>query len=99
MSNYLRYLLLKKPDTTDPNKPDKKFKPRFFHPIMAGGKDKKKKEDIEKHHIAHLYGVMMAQMLSEDSSIIVNIKTRATTIAQNARSVQFFKFFILQVIY
>ena len=70
MSNCLRYLLTKELDLTDDDQPEKQFKPRFFHPILEEGKDKSKRKDIEPHHIALLYGVMMARMLSGDPSIV-----------------------------
>ena len=69
MSNYLRHLLTKELDSTDPDKPEKRFKPRYFHPILEEGEDESKKKDIEAHHVAQLYGVIMARMLSGDPSI------------------------------
>ena len=52
MSNYLRYLLTKELDTVDPDKPEKRFKSRVFHPILEEGEDKSEKKDIEEHHVA-----------------------------------------------
>ena len=52
MSNHLRYLLTKELDTADPDKPEKRFKPRFFHPILEVGEDQRKKKDMDKYHIA-----------------------------------------------
>ena len=62
MSNYLRHLLTKQLDTTT-NPPEKRFVPRFFHPLLNEGEDESKKVDIEPHHVERLYGVMMARML------------------------------------
>ena len=42
----------------------------FFPPILEEGEDETKKENIKPHHIAQLYGVMMARMLSKDLSIV-----------------------------
>ena len=52
MSNYLQYLLTKELDTADPDKPEKRFKPRFFHSILEEGEDESKKKYINEHHIA-----------------------------------------------
>ena len=41
ISNYLRYLLMKDLDLSDHDKLEKRFKPRFFHPIL---------EEDEGHH-------------------------------------------------
>ena len=53
MSNYLRHLLTKQLDiTTNPEKPEKRFVPRFFHPILNEGEDESNKTiDIEPHHV------------------------------------------------
>ena len=52
-----------------PRSAEKQFKPRFFHPILEEGEDESKRKDIEPHHVARLYGVIMARMLSGDPSI------------------------------
>ena len=71
MSSYLQYLLTKDLDLLDHDQPEKRFKPRFFHPILEEGEDdESKKKDIKPHHIARLYSVMMARMLSGDPSIV-----------------------------
>ena len=70
MSNYLRYLLTKDLGETDDDQPEKRFKPRFFHPILEEGEDESKRKDIEPHHVARLYGIIMARMLSGDPSIV-----------------------------
>ena len=44
MSNYLQYLLTKDLDLSDPDKPEKQYQPRFFHPILDPGNDKSKKQ-------------------------------------------------------
>ena len=76
MSNYLRHLLTKQLDiTTDP--PEKRFVPRFFHPLLNEGEDENKKIDIEPHHIERLYGVMMARMLQGDTSVPDMYSTRS----------------------
>ena len=78
MSNYLRHLLTKQLDiTTDPEKPEKRFVPRYFHPILNEGEDENKKIDIEPHHIERLYGVMMARMLKGDASMKDMYSTRS----------------------
>ena len=78
MSNYLRHLLTKRLDiTTNPLKPEKRFVPRFFHPILNEGEDNNKKVDIEPHHVERLYGVMMARMLQGDASIKDMYSTRS----------------------
>ena len=66
MSNYLCYLLTKQLDvTTNLEKPEKQFVPRYFHPILNEGENENKRKDIEPHHVKrlYLYGVMMTQML------------------------------------
>ena len=64
MSNYLCYLLTKQLDvTTNLEKPEKQFVPRYFHPILNEGENENKRKDIEPHHVKRLYGVMMTQML------------------------------------
>ena len=70
MSNYLRHLLTKQLDiTTNPEKPEKRFVPRYFHPILKEGEDESKKIDIKAHHVKRLYGVMMARMLQGVTSV------------------------------
>ena len=39
MSSYLRYLLTKELGLLDDDQPEKRFKPRFFHPILEEGED------------------------------------------------------------
>ena len=76
MSNYLRHLLTKQLDVTT-NPPEKRFIPRFFHPILNEGEDKSKKVDIKPHHVERLYGVMMARMLQGNTSIKDMYTTRS----------------------
>ena len=78
MSNYFRHLLTKQLDvTTNPLKPEKRFVPRYFHPILKEGEDESKKVDIQPHHVERLYGVMMARMLQGDASIKDMYTTRS----------------------
>jgi len=76
MSNYLRHLLTKQLDVTT-NPPEKRFVPRFFHPLLNEGEDESKKVDIEPHHVERLYGVMMARMLQGDASVPDMYTTRS----------------------
>ena len=70
LSNYLHHLLTKQLDvTTNPEKPEKRLVPQFFHPILNDWEDESKKINIEPHHVERLYGVMMARMLQGDASI------------------------------
>ena len=55
--------------TTNPEKPEKRFVPRHFHPILKEGEDESKKIDIEPHYVEQLYGIMMARMLQGDTSV------------------------------
>ena len=74
----MRHLLTKQLDiTTNPLKPEKRFVPRFFHPILNEGADNNKKIDIEPHHVERLYGVMMAGILQGDASIKDMYSTRS----------------------
>ena len=52
MNNYLWYLLTKELDLSDHDKSEKRFKPRFFHPIFEEGEDESKKKDIKANCIA-----------------------------------------------
>ena len=70
MSNYLRYLLTEELNLSDHDKPEKRFKPRFFHLIFEEGKGESKKKDIKEYHIAQLHSVMMARMLPGNPSIV-----------------------------
>ena len=53
MSNYLRHLLITKQldITTNPEKPEKQCKIRYFHPILKEGEDESKKIQIKPYHI------------------------------------------------
>ena len=53
------------------------IQPAIFHPILEEDEDKIKKKDIKRHHIARLYGVMMARMLSGDPSIVNMYNSRS----------------------
>ena len=88
MSNYLRHLLTQQLDMmTNPEKPEKRFVPQFFHPILNNGVDECKKIDIELHHVKRLYGVMMARMLQDDTSVVKDIYSTMSWFNHNAPAV------------
>ena len=68
MTNNLRHLLTKQLDITT-NPPEKRFIPRYFHPILKEGEDESKKIDTGLHHVERLCWVMMALMQQDDTSV------------------------------
>ena len=84
MSNYyLHYLLSKRLDvTTSPEKPDKRFVPRYIYPILNEGEDDDKKIDIQPHHVEWFNGVMTQKKKQFFKVFKVPGKTCITTVSE-----------------
>ena len=89
MSNYLRHLLTKQLDitTTNPLKPEKRFVPCFFRPILNEGEAENKKVDIKPHHVEQLYDVMMARMVQGDIMSVPDMYSTRSWFNHNAPAV------------
>ena len=61
MNNYLKWLLIK-----DLNAGERRFKLHYFAPLVE---DKSKRKVIEAHHVARLYGIMMARTQHDGSMV------------------------------